>query len=59
MPASCQSRSAPRGELSVPFPIPAALGLRGLQVHSQAVVFDGGPVFGTSLSGALSLRIGD
>lgn len=48
-----------RGELSVPFPIPAALGLRGVLVHSQAVVLDGGPVYGASLSGALSLRIGD
>ncbi|MFO1077210.1 MAG: kelch repeat-containing protein [Planctomycetota bacterium] len=47
------------GHLDLPFAIPAALGLRGVQIHSQAVVLDGGPVFGGSITGALHLTIGD
>lgn len=48
-----------RGELSVPFAIPAVLGFRGITLYSQAVVLDGGPVYGASLSGAVEMRIGD
>lgn len=48
-----------RGALSIPFVVPAALGFRGVEVMAQAVVLDGGPVFGASLSGALRLAIGD
>lgn len=47
------------GHLDIPFAIPAALGLRGVQIHVQSVVLDGGPVFGGSISGALHLTIGD
>ncbi len=51
--------TAANGEWGVPLAIPAALGLRGIVLHAQSVVLDGGPVFGASLSGALQILVGD
>ncbi len=47
------------GCLDLPFPIPNRTDLRGLSVYSQVGVFDGGPLFGASLSNALTLLLGD
>lgn len=46
------------GQLDIPFVIPAVTALRGVQVHVQSAVVDGGPVFGASLTGPLTLSIG-
>ena len=48
-----------RRDLSVPLTVPAVLGFRGIEIHAQAVVLDGGPVFGASLSSGLLLLVGD
>jgi hypothetical protein len=47
------------GQFDVAFPIPLALALRGLVIHSQAAVLDGGPVFRLSLSRAVQMLVGD
>jgi len=47
------------GRLDIPFPVPASNALRGVAVKAQALLLDGGPVFGASLSSALNLVAGD
>lgn len=46
------------GQLDIPLAIPWIAALRGVQMYVQSAVLDGGPVFGGSLSGILSLVIG-
>ena len=41
------------GRLDVPLAVPLDPALRGVAIHTQAAVLDGGPVFGASLSGAI------
>lgn len=47
------------GHFDIPMSIPAVPALRGLEIHTQAAVLDGGPVFGASITTSLQLTIGD
>lgn len=47
------------GSWSQPLPIPPLPALRGLEVHAQAAVLDGGPVSGVSLTRSVRLVVGD
>lgn len=42
-----------------PLPIPPGPALRGLELHAQAAVLDGGPVSGVSLTRSVRLVVGD
>jgi hypothetical protein len=47
------------GVWDLPLSIPNDLALRGVSLHAQALVLDGGPVYGASFSRAIRLVVGD
>lgn len=51
--------TAANGRFQVPFGVPFDPGLRGVAILAQAVVLDGGPVSGLSLSSGLRFVVGD